>query len=198
MTVQYELTNDQTMLKQYFALRERSFRHELGLTDFDGSEDHWDRRSHILIARDGERCVAGVRITGRYPLLRGKLPVEEEGLDVSAALPHVPVARTACCQWGRLVVDPDYRDWDFFADFGRQIIRFSELLGFSYSVAVTGMQQARFYKRLYSSMGYRFEIFKEVVVPAEKGFDQLPHLLSLGYLSDATGQLVAHPLSRVA
>jgi len=198
MSVQYEITNDPQLLGQYFRIREHCFREELNLPNFDGSEDAWDRRSHLLIARDEERCVAGVRITGRYPLLKGELPIEEEGLELKRALPHIPVAQSACCQWSRLVVDPEYREWDFFAQFGQAIIRFSELLGFGYSVAVTGMNQARFYKRLYSSMGYRFEILQGIAVPAEEGFDGLPHLLSVGYLAAANERMARRVLPQVA
>ena len=55
------------LLEQYYDLREKCFRKELGLPDFDGGEDERDLQGEIVIARQGDRCVGGARIANGSP-----------------------------------------------------------------------------------------------------------------------------------
>ena len=50
MPIEFKLTQDPHLLGQYYALREQCFREELGLPDFDGSEEECDRKGQILLA----------------------------------------------------------------------------------------------------------------------------------------------------
>ena len=67
------------------------------------------------------------------------------------------------------------------------------------SVVVTDINRARLYKRLFSALGYRYDIVQGLRIPAEAGFDGLPHLLGVGYHDAAcfTGDTPA-PLKAVA
>ena len=199
MTLTYELTKDPALLEQYYRIRERCFRRELGIADFDGSEDARDRRSHILVARDGNRCIGGTRITGRQPESLHPVPLQEEGLDLVAALPGLRLAQTSFCQWGRLALDPEYRTTRVLRQYCNAMIEASRALGFTYSLVVTDINRARLYKRLFSVLGYRYDIVRDLRIPAEAGFDGLPHLLGVGYHDAAcfTGDTHA-PLKAVA
>ena len=68
MSITFELCQDPQLLQQYYQLRQDCFRRELGLPDFDGSEDESDRKGQILIARIGDRCVGGARIAPGSPV----------------------------------------------------------------------------------------------------------------------------------
>ena len=72
-------------------------------------------------------------------------------------------------------------------------------LGFTYSLVVTDINRARLYKRLFSVLGYRYDIVRDLRIPAEAGFDGLPHLLGVGYHDAACFTGDAHaPLKAVA
>ena len=61
------------------------------------------------------------------------------------------------------------------------------------------MHNARLYKRLFSVLGYRYDIVRDLRIPAEAGFDGLPHLLGVGYHDAACFTGDAHaPLKAVA
>lgn len=190
MQVRFELTRDAALLEQYYRLREDCFRQDLELPDFDGSEDAWDRRSQILIAREGDRCIGGMRITGRGPTHEG-LPIEEEGVDLSCLSRRLPLAEARYCQWGRLALLPEVRSSQLLQAFIAEMILASRQLGYQYSVMVAGMNRSRLYRRLYTGLGLRYDIIPELRVPAEEGFEELPHLLSVAWLCHEQDQAAA-------
>ena len=193
MTLKYELTREPALLEQYYRIREKCFRRELGIEDFDGSEDARDRRSDILIARVGNRCVGGTRITGPHPESLHPLPLEEEGLDLGAALPELRLAQSSLCQWGRLALDPAYRTPEMLRRYCNAMIEASRALGYAYSVVVTDINRARLYKRLFSVLGYHYDIVHGLRIPEETGFDGLPHLLGVGHHDAACFAGDTHP-----
>jgi len=60
------------------------------------------------------------------------------------------------------------------------MIEASRELGYAYSVVVTDINRARLYKRLFSVLGYHYDIVHGLRIPEETGFDGLPHLLASG------------------
>lgn len=191
--MKFAITRDPALLAQYYAIREAGFQQDLGLEHFDGSEDAWDAASDILVILDQGRCIGGVRITGRRQPGVRHLPVESEGLDLDALAPEGRLKRPDCCQWSRLVVAPAYRNPSVFAAFVAQVKVHTEALGYAYGLIVTGVNQARLYRRLFGALGVRLELHPEVAVPAEAGFKGLPHLLGLVRLpvADAAWRQVA-------
>jgi len=182
MRLTCEITRDPDLLGQYYRIREASFRRDLGLPDFDGSEDERDRSSHILVARYGGRCIGGTRISGRHPGQTLPLPMEEQGLDLHASFPQLRLWENAYCQWSRYVVDPEFRTTAVLRQFSNAGIDASRALGYVCNFVVAGMARARLYKRLYSILGYRCEILPGIRIPPEPGFQGLPHLLSVAFL----------------
>jgi len=184
MSLRYEISSDTWLLQQYYRMREAYFREELGLADFRGDQEVLDLRSDLLIARDGNRCAGGTRITGRSPRDPQPVPIEELGFDLGAAVPEIRLAETAYCQWSRAAIDPTYRTTEMIRDYFSALIETSRALGYEYSFVVADRNRTRLYRRLCSLAGYRYEILHEARVPPEPGFDGLPHLLSVGYLRE--------------
>jgi len=193
MTLECELTTEPALLEQYYRIRENCFRRELGIEGFDGSEDARDRRSHILVARVGGRCIGGTRITGRHPGSLHPVPLEEEGLDLVSALPGLRLAQSSFCQWGRLALDPEYRTPEVLRRYCSAMIEASRGLGYAYSVVVTDINRGRLYKRLFSVLGYHYDIVRGLRIPAEARFGGLPHLLGVGYHDAASFTGDTHP-----
>lgn len=193
MTIIFELSKDARMLGQYYEIREQCFRAELGVALFDGSEDHYDRSGDILIARDGRRCVGGVRICGKMPWETARIPLEDEGVDLAGLFTELNLDNVSYCQWSRLALAPQYRGMDVVKDFCRALINTCLSLGYRLAFNVSGRHRARLYQRLHSSLGYHYQTYRDKRVGAEPGFADLEHLISVAFLSNVKPKVSAYP-----
>ncbi len=170
MTIIFELTTDQTLLQQYYHLREVAFREEIGISDFDGSEEPEDRQGHILVGHQGGRCIGGARISPR------RLQVEDYNeLDLDSR---------ACCSWERLVLHPNIRTDQLSRDFCSHLIDVSRVLGFDHALLVSSLRNARYYRRCHSALGVDFRIHRPAPEYASGMFSGLEHYLSISDLVD--------------
>lgn len=184
MSITFEFSKQESLLQEYYKLRGECFRHELGLDAFDGAEDLFDQTGNILIIRDGCTCVGGVRINGCSLSSLSQMPLEEKGLDIAEMLPQLSLPLAPSCQLERFVLQPEYRNTDMFKAICHAQVRACASLGYHYAFNVTGVQRARLYKRVHSSLSYDYEIFNQVVIPVEKGFSHLEHLLSVAFIPE--------------
>lgn len=191
MSITFEFSKCDSMLEQYYWLREECFRKELGLETFDGGEDIYDQNGKILIVRDGKTCVGGVRITGCSLLGQSLMPLEHKGLDINQMLPQIQLPLAPYCQWERLVLRPEYRGIDMLRSICRALIRGCASLGYHYAFNVTGIKRARLYKRVHSNLGYDYEIFNQLKMPVENGFSHLEHLLSIAFIPEKERAVLA-------
>lgn len=177
MSIQFELTDDPHLLKQYYQLRERCFRRELGLPDFDGGEDENDRQGMILIAREGDRCVGGARISSSHA--------------VSGQLDGLALAEIDCCIWERFVIDPAVRTLQLVRDFCAELIEASRRFGYGFALVLSSLRNARFYRQCHSALGVDFKIHHQVPDFAQGAFEGLEHYLSVASLADAAPVRIA-------
>jgi hypothetical protein len=168
MSITFELTQDPQMLEQYYQLRERCFRRELKLPDFDGSEDERDRQGQILIARMGDRCVGGARIA--------------PGMPFNQPLDELAVSVEDCCMWERFVIDPAVRTVQLVRDFCAQLIEVSRLIGYDFALVLSSLRNARFYRQCHSALGVDFQIHRQAPHFAQGAFEGLEHYLSVAHL----------------
>ena len=181
------------MLRQYYEIREQCFRAELGVALFDGSEDCYDRSGHILIARAGPHCVGGVRICGKRPWQTTGIPIEDEGINLAELFTELNLDDVSYCQWSRLALASEYRGMDVVKNFCRALISTCLSLGYRLAFNVSGRHRARLYQRLHSSLGYRYQTYKDKRVGAEPGFTDLEHLISVAFLSNVKPKVSACP-----
>lgn len=178
MTIEFELCRDSRLLDQYYSLRERCFRRELCLPDFDGAEDNRDRSGQILIIRSGKRCVGGARIAPSLPIER---QLDELGLVAEL-----------CCMWERFVVDPAVRTKQLMHRFCAYLIEMSRKSGYHYALVLSSLRNARFYRQCHSALGVGFQIHQSVPDCAQGAFKGLEHYLSVSHLAEGLpGQLAA-------
>lgn len=177
MSIRFEVSDDPTFLQAYYQIRESCFRQELGLPSFDGSEDDFDRQGVIMIARDGNRCVGGVRLSAGTPI-GGGIPLEHEGVALTTIFPQIEEGG-GYCQLTRLALQPAYRTPQSVRNLLAACVNLAIARGFDYGVCVAGMNRARLYKRMMTVLGYEYRIFEQVSIAPEKGFAGLPHLLSV-------------------
>lgn len=170
MSITFEICRDPRLLDQYYQLRQDCFRRELGLPEFDGSEEERDRQGQILIARIGDRCVGGARIA--------------PGASVSSQLAELALAPEACCMWERFVIDPVVRTVQLVRDFCAFLIDASRSFGYHYALVLSSLRNARFYRQCHSALGVGFQIHRQVPDCAHGAFEGLEHYLSISHLTD--------------
>lgn len=184
MPIQFELCQDPQMLEQYYQLRERCFRQELKLPDFDGSEEERDRESLILIARIGDQCVGGARVAPSNP--------------ITGQLNELSLAADECCMWERFVIDPVVRTVQLVRDFCVQLIEVSRASGYASAVVLSSLRNARFYRQCHTALGVGFEICGQMPSAACDALKDLEHYLSVSKISEATPARIAVPVRKAA
>ncbi|MFC6668979.1 hypothetical protein [Marinobacterium aestuariivivens] len=182
MSIRFELSKEPHLLAQYYDIREACFRKELGLDSFDGSEDEDDRKGHVLIARDGDCCIGGARISGSTPGDPARLPVESDDFILEELFPELQRQRLSYCQWTRLAILPRYRTTEVLRAQCLALIKGSAELNYGYAFNVTGTVRARLYRRLHKNLGYDYEICDHIHIPADEEFTNLEHLLSVAFI----------------
>lgn len=181
MAVRFELSSDPALLSQYYRIRERCFRRELVLPEFDGSAECYDVPGQILIIREGDRCLGGARFNG-YDDPQG-LPLESDGFDLLHSCQDLMQPHERICQWSRLAIAPEYRQRIDGLAFCRTLVTVGRDLGYHYAFYVTGHTRARLFRQLYVKLGFSFDVLNHVELPVEPGFENLPHLLTMLHLN---------------
>lgn len=168
LSIEFIVTRDSQKLSQYYALRERCFRSELGLPEFDGSEEEQDTQGQILLAMKDGKCVGGVRISPRITL-----PSKAHLLELD---------QDTCCMWERFVIDPAIRKVQTIRDFIAELVEVSIDNGYNHAMVLSSLCNARFYRRCLSSLDVGYEIHRHVPHCAQGSFAGLEHYLSVAYL----------------
>jgi len=168
LSIEFKVSNDSNVLEQYYSLRERCFRQDLGLTSFDGSEEEHDRQGHILLAMDKGKCIGGARISPHITLTS---QLELLGLDEGG-----------CCMWERFAIDPAVRTVYLVREFLAHMIRVSRENGFTNAMVLSSLRNARFYRRCHTALGIPYEIHRPVPHLAQGIFAGLEHYLSVSYM----------------
>ena len=168
MSIEFKVCTDSRALGQYYSLRERCFRQELGLVGFDGSEDEQDRQSLIFLALKDGYCVGGARISSHITL--------------ASQLELLELDQSTCCMWERFVIDPTVRTVYLVREFVAHLIQISRESGYQNAMVLSSLRNARFYRRCHTALGVGFQIHRPVPHCAQGAFAGLEHYLSVAHL----------------
>lgn len=183
MEYSFVITRETNLLHQYYRLREASFREELGVPGFDGSEDEYDRQGTVLLAVGrGGAVLAGARIYGNHPGQGRSLPLESRRFRLRNYFPALELNRRPYCHWGRLVIHPAMRGMDFSRAFLGRLLECSSALGYHFAFIVTDQSRARFYRQLHRALGYDYHLSGLDVPSHEAAFQGLEHKVSYAVL----------------
>ena len=170
LSIEFKLSRDPKALKQYYELREQCYREELGLPDFDGSEEILDLQGKILLATQDDRCIGGARIS--------------PGTFLPWQIGELKLQRGASCMWERLVFDPEVRSIKLMRDFCAELIDVSRTSGYRHAVVLSSLRNARFYRQCHSALDVEFEIHRRLPHCGGGTFAGLEHYLSVSHLQD--------------
>lgn len=179
MSIELKLTRDPHLLGQYYALREQCFREELGLPDFDGSEEQDDRQGKILLAVQNGRCVGGARISPTVLL--------------QSQIHHLELNQDTCCMWERFVFDPAVRTAQIIRDYIAHLIEASRDEGYHHAMVLSSLRNARFYRQCHTALRVEYQIHRHVPHCAQGAFAGLEHYLSVSHLQNAKPVRVTAP-----
>lgn len=165
MAIKIEPSRNPELLSQYFNLRERCYREELKLSDFNGSAELADQLGLVLVAHEEGRCLGGARI----------VPA-----SLSAwGLPRLEVPLRQSCAWERFILDPHIRSVDLAREFCAGLIQHSYQLGYRQALVLSSLRNARFYRRCHSALGVDFRIEHNISDARRGQFSGLEHYLSV-------------------
>jgi hypothetical protein len=168
LSLEFKITRNVQLLDEYYQLRERCFRADLGLVDFDGSEEEQDKCSKIMVALLDGRCVGGVRISAHIVL--------------SSQLELLGLRKESCCMWERFAIEPAMRTLSFFLEFTTNMVSASCDAGYKNAMILSSLLNARFYRRCHTALGVEFHIHRHVPHCAHGVFSGLEHYLSVAHL----------------
>lgn len=169
MSVEFELSQNEKHLAEYYSLREQCFREELGLSDFDGSEDDDDRQGHILLAIEDGRCIGGVRIS--------------PSVTLQSQVQQLALGADSCCMWERFAFSQGCRSRQTIRDFFANLIQATMDVGYNSAMVLSSLRNARFYRQFSTPLGVDYEIHRHVPHCAKGKFAGLEHYLSVVNLS---------------
>lgn len=180
MTIEFKICRDPQMLEQYYALREECFRAELGIPDFNGSEEEQDRNGHIFLAIEDGRCIAGARIASTVAL--------------RSQVHQLKVERDYCCMWERLVFHPTMRKIQLMRDFCARLVKASRNAGYHHAMILSSLRNARFYRQCHTAIGVAFQIHRQIPHCTQGTFAGLEHYLSVATLGNAEPTSIQVPI----
>jgi acetyltransferase (GNAT) family protein len=172
LPIEFQLNRDPHLLEQYYQLRQHCFRTELGISDFDGSEDEGDRQSRTMLALKDGHVIGGVRISPNIPLRK---QLQEFNLKLDS-----------CCIWERFAIDPAVRSVQLIRDFVAHLIEFSRLCNYQHALVLSSLRNARFYRQCHTALGVEFKIHRKQPGMARGPFADLEHYLSVSNLQECT------------
>jgi len=105
----FEFTRDPGLLHQYHLIYEEQFRAVHSARNYRSIEDEHDRRGHVIIARHGNLCIGGARLSVRTPRQPHPLPIEMNDFRLEKHFPELDQKQLRYGQIGRICLLPQFR-----------------------------------------------------------------------------------------
>ena len=165
----YEFTHDPALLHQYYNLRETVYRKSFGLKDFDGGEDFYDKLSHILIARRGNLCLGGCRLTIREGDEAWLLPTEVDEYIFRDLFPDFELDSVRHGEISRFVIMEDSgKDDDIFYGLCKAMYERVVISDINYLFASSTYSMARNWRFIANNFGVRTTKIMNGIHPPDK------------------------------
>nr|AAO64420.2 long chain N-acyltryptophan synthase [uncultured bacterium CSL1] len=175
----YEFTDDVALRQQYYQMRENMFINVWGLKSFFGGEDKFDSISQILVARQGNLCIGGLRLTISTPQNTVSLPLETEDFQLCDLVPELELHDKTYAELSRYAVLPDFQGPEIYFEGSRRLFARALAQGVEYAFAISPLGQARNYRRTATALGLGCEIRKNIEVPDRDNYEGIKMYLSI-------------------
>jgi GNAT superfamily N-acetyltransferase len=163
----YGFETDEKYLEQYASLVSQFYKKDLDLdlmeNNMQGGLEQPKPGEFIYIARDGDRVVAGAKISFASRGAGTSLPMEEGHFTVQGLLPDGYGQSYA--EIGRLVVDPTYRGKEVLHTMVAELTEFAVQQGCGYLFVLAPALNAVLYRRVCRSLKMPIEVHKDAGLP---------------------------------
>ena len=164
----YGFEVDDKYLRQYASLVSQFYKKDLDLdlmeNNMQGGLEQPKPGEYIYIARDGDRVVAGAKISFASRVSGTSLPMEEGAFTVHGFLPEA-YGQQSYAEIGRLVVDPTYRGKEVLHTMVAELTAFAVQQGCGYLFVLAPALNAVLYRRVCRSLKMPIELHKDANLP---------------------------------
>lgn len=177
----FEFTRDPALLHQYYRIYEKECRVITHIPGFREAEKEYNRKGHIVVARIGNLCIGGARLSVRTPRQTKPLPMEMNGFNLHKHFPQLEQKQMRYGELSRLVLLPEFRDGDIARRMFVHLYRKAAALGLDIGFAAAPLLNIRAYRLSFMALGLReSDIHFDIEVPPYPGFEEVKdYLLSL-------------------
>jgi hypothetical protein len=176
--VVYELTSDAGYLHQYYRLREEMFINVWGLKQFSGHEDAFDAKSDIMIARIGNHCIGGCRLTFANPAKKLGLPMEKEDFTIGGHV-KLPLKDVTYVEISRMAILPEFQNSLVMLELSRQLLKRGAEKKARYAFTLAPVPLSRNYRKAASLFGLKWNIRYDIAVPDREEYEGIKMVLSV-------------------
>lgn len=166
--IRFVFTKEKRLIDTYCSIREACYRSvKCGPQDFSGQLEASDYLSEILVLLKGNRVIGGGRLLGSSPEARLMLPVEQTDFMMKDVFPELSLEDKPYCEFGRIAVIPEYRDFDTINELCERLILRAIDKGYIYQFSMAPLGTSRLYQRVSSNLElpYPYIIHKHIPVP---------------------------------
>ena len=169
--VAYRVTQDRTLLEQYFALRRRQYhRHFPSLPTWFGEEEEADSAADIVVATVGERVLGGARLSYAGPGAAGRLPLESDAFELRNIFPDWRLDEQWICEFCRHAVEPEFGGL-VSRGLASAMARRTAERGIALAFTVCPRGQTVLNRRHCRELGLTFQVFPEWLPPNPFGLE---------------------------
>lgn len=196
-----EFTQEEALLQQYFAIREKVYVEAFNLTDFSTHYDDYDYQdyTHILVIRNGGRVIGGARLTIHHKGTSVKLPMEGEGFLLSDIFPQLMLEDKTYAEVTRLAIMPEFRGYRTIATnvlgllFTKAVSRNAD-----YMLSVAPAVQSRNNRRHFTQLGYKTETCHDIQIPNKEAYEGKKMYLSINNIKNIMPIMTQEPAEELA
>ena len=178
----FEFTKDPGLLHQFHHIYEDQFRSVHNALRYQHSEqDEHDARGHVIIARRGNFCVGGARLSIKTPRQPHLMPIEIDGFRLDHHFPELTQKEMRYAQIGRFCLLPEFRGGNATQILLWHLYRKSVALGMDVVFGTAPILNARVYMQNFSAMGLKTaKMHTNVTLPLYPMCEEIKfHLISL-------------------
>lgn len=170
-----EFTRDPALIHQYCRLYNDECRI---VPEFVEAEQELNRKSHILVVRQGDLVVGGGRLFVTSPRKNKELPLELEDFRVADHFPELTLKQMTYGEISRLVVLPDFRGEEMLKDIIVNMHRKCVSQGVDVLFAAAPLINVRSYRKISRSIGIKeVGIVMDIEIPPYPGFEEVKDYL---------------------
>jgi len=163
--IELSFNKNKILLNQYYQLRERSYRSERGWNNFNGQENDFDRNGHILIAKEKNRCIGGLRVMfeNKTDFFSNETPDSNYLFrKYLEEYKNETVPMNSIVEISSIVIVDEYRNGETF----KEMVKFSldyikKQPEAKYVICIANLASCRLYKIIARNLGYQAYIEKE-------------------------------------